>query len=126
MIERETKRNIEVIWLVNRVLPTYKTIVDFRRDQREAIVGVCWEFIRFCRRQLLGSELLALDGTTVPEAALANCGETVPSVARQAATLREADEYVTANEPQIRQRIHEKTPGCGSAPLWTTRSRMEY
>jgi transposase len=51
MIERETKRNIEVMWLVNRVSATYKTIADFRRGHASAIVGVCREFIRFCRGQ---------------------------------------------------------------------------
>ncbi|WP_090372712.1 transposase [Nitrosospira sp. Nl5] len=39
MIERETRRNIEVMWLVNRVSPTYKTIADFRRDHSQAICG---------------------------------------------------------------------------------------
>jgi transposase len=62
MIERETRRNIEVMWLVNRVSPTYKTIADFRRNHASAIVGVCREFIGFCRgQQLFGGELLAID-----------------------------------------------------------------
>ncbi len=70
MIERETKRNIEVMWLVNRVSPTYKTIADFRRDHAQAIVGVYREFIGFCRRQqLFGGELLAIDGTRIEAAA---------------------------------------------------------
>ncbi|WP_177219757.1 transposase [Nitrosospira multiformis] len=70
MIERETRRNIEVMWLVNRVSPTYKTIADFRRDHAQAIVGVCREFIRFCRKQqLFGGELLAIDGTRIEAAA---------------------------------------------------------
>jgi hypothetical protein len=37
MIERETRRNIEVMWLVNRVSPTYKTIADFRRTIRQPL-----------------------------------------------------------------------------------------
>jgi transposase len=66
MIERETKRNIEVMWLVNRVSPIYKTIADFRRDHEQSIVDVCREFIRFCRgQQLFGGELLAIDGTRI-------------------------------------------------------------
>ncbi|ODT86190.1 MAG: hypothetical protein ABS69_00065 [Nitrosomonadales bacterium SCN 54-20] len=66
MIERETRRNIELMWLVNRVSPSYKTIADFRRDHAQAIVGVCREFIGFCRRQqLFGGELLAIDGTRI-------------------------------------------------------------
>jgi len=66
MIEREAARNIEVLWLVNRLKPTYKTIADFRKDHAQAIVGVCREFIRFCRnQQLFGAELLAIDGTKI-------------------------------------------------------------
>jgi transposase len=51
MIEWETRRNIEVMWLVNRVSPTYKTIADFRRGHAAAIVGICRKFIGFCRGQ---------------------------------------------------------------------------
>jgi hypothetical protein len=38
MIERETKRNIEVMWLVNRVSPTYKTIAAFAGTMRQPLL----------------------------------------------------------------------------------------
>jgi transposase len=65
-LEAETHRNVQVMWLLNRLTPAFKTIADFRKDQAEAIVGVCRAFIRFCREQsLFGAELLAIDGTKI-------------------------------------------------------------
>jgi transposase len=65
-LEAETRRNIQVMWLLNRLTPAFKTIADFRKDHAEAIVGVCHAFIRFCREQsLFGAELLAIDGTKI-------------------------------------------------------------
>src|SRR3979411_517795 len=65
-LEAETQRNVEVMWLINRVTPAFKTIADFRKDHAGAIVGVCRAFIRFCREQsLFGAELLAIDGTKI-------------------------------------------------------------
>src|SRR5712672_3537811 len=65
-LEAETRRNVQVMWLLNRLTPSFKTIADFRKDHAEAIVGVCRAFIRFCREQsLFGAELLAIDGTKI-------------------------------------------------------------
>src|SRR5271170_7334609 len=35
-LEAETHRNIEVIWLLRHLKPDFKTIADFRRDNRKA------------------------------------------------------------------------------------------
>ena len=65
-LEAEAERNVQVMWLINRLTPSFKTIADFRKDHAAAIVGVCRSFIRFCREQsLFGAELLAIDGTKV-------------------------------------------------------------
>ena len=65
-LEAETRRNVQVMWLLNRVTPSFKTIADFRKDHADAIVKVCRAFIRFCREQsLFGAELLAIDGTKI-------------------------------------------------------------
>ena len=62
----EAQRNVEMMWLINRLTPAFKTIADFRKDHATAIVGVCRAFIRFCRAQaLFGTELLAIDGTKI-------------------------------------------------------------
>jgi transposase len=65
-LEAETRRNVQVMWLINRLTPAFKTIADFRKDHAEAIVGACRAFIRFCGEQsLFGAELLAIDGTKI-------------------------------------------------------------
>lgn len=62
----EASRNVQVMWLLNRLTPSFKTIADFRKDHAKGIVGVCRAFIRFCREQsLFGAELLAIDGTKI-------------------------------------------------------------
>ena len=44
-LEREAQRNVELIWLTGRLMPDFKTIADFRRDNGAAIVRVCREFV---------------------------------------------------------------------------------
>src|SRR5688572_10844275 len=63
-LERETQRNIELIWLTGRLMPDFKTIADFRRDNGPAIRQVCVRFVRLCREfGLLEQALVAIDGS---------------------------------------------------------------
>ena len=63
-LERETQRNVELIWLTGRLMPDFKTIADFRKDNGQAIRGVCREFIVLCRSLNLFSEaIVAIDGS---------------------------------------------------------------
>ena len=55
-LERECQRNIELVWLTGRLMPDFKTIADFRKDNGEAIRRVCREFVVLCRRLELFSE----------------------------------------------------------------------
>ena len=65
-LEAETRRNIEVIWLVRSLRPDFKTIADFRRENRAAFRAVFREFVVLCRGlDLFGRELLAVDGTRI-------------------------------------------------------------
>ena len=65
-LEREAHRNIEVIWLLRSLRPDFKTIADFRRDNRAAFRAVFRQFVLLCRRlDLYGRELLAVDGTRI-------------------------------------------------------------
>jgi transposase len=64
MLERETKVNLEVMWLLGKLTPDFKTIADFRRDNLKAIKQVCREFTLLCRKlKLFGGELVAIDGS---------------------------------------------------------------
>ena len=63
-LEIETRRNIEVIWLMRRLSPDFKTIADFRRDNRAAFRQVFRAFVVLCRElDLYGREMVAVDGT---------------------------------------------------------------
>ena len=65
-LEAETHRNIEVIWLLRHLKPDFKTIADFRRDNRNAFRPVFRQFVLLCRQlDLFGRELLAVDGTRI-------------------------------------------------------------
>ncbi len=62
-LERETQRNVEVMWLTSRLMPDFKTIADFRKDNGEAIRRVCREFVVLCRKlDLFAEALVAIDG----------------------------------------------------------------
>ena len=63
-LERETQRNVEVMWLTERLTPDHKTIADFRKDNGKAIRKVCREFIDVCRRlELFSESVVAIDGS---------------------------------------------------------------
>ena len=65
-LEAETHRNIEVIWLLRHLKPDFKTIADFRRDNRNTFRPVFRQFVLLCRQlDLFGRELLAVDGTRI-------------------------------------------------------------
>ena len=65
-LEMECHRNIEVIWLLRSLKPDFKTIADFRSDNRAAFKSVFREFTLLCRQlDLFGRELLAVDGTRI-------------------------------------------------------------
>lgn len=65
-LEREAARNLELIWLLRKLRPDFKTIADFRRDNGKAIKAVGREFILLCRKlELFGGELVAIDSTKI-------------------------------------------------------------
>lgn len=63
-LEREAGRNLEVMWLLQRLAPDFKTIADFRKDNGAAIKQVCARFIEVCRKLgLLTKASVAIDGS---------------------------------------------------------------
>src|SRR5438034_8420611 len=65
-LEREAARNLELIWLLRKLRPDFKTIADFRRNNAEAIKAAGREFILLCRKlELFGGELVAIDSTKI-------------------------------------------------------------
>jgi len=63
-LERECHRNLEVIWLMKKLAPDFKTIADFRKDNAACIKPVFKEFVYLCKSlDLYGAQLVAIDGT---------------------------------------------------------------
>ena len=63
-LEREARRNLELIWLLRRLTPDDKTIADFRKDNGPAIKKVCAKFVELCRQMgLLTKASVAIDGS---------------------------------------------------------------
>lgn len=64
LLEAECHRNVEVIWLLGKLAPDFKTIADFRKDNLKALTAVCRQFTLLCRKlELFGGQLLAIDGS---------------------------------------------------------------
>lgn len=63
-LERETKRNVELMWLMRRLTPDHKTIANFRKENARVLPAVFREFTKVCRQlDLYGRELVGIDGS---------------------------------------------------------------
>lgn len=63
-LERESRRNLELMWLTERLSPDFKTIADFRKDNGQAIQKVCSQFVLLCRQIGMFSESsVVIDGS---------------------------------------------------------------
>ncbi|HEV8492792.1 MAG TPA: IS1182 family transposase [Candidatus Angelobacter sp.] len=64
LLEAECHRNVELIWLLGKLAPDFKTIADFRKDNLKPLKAVCRQFTLLCRKlDLFGGQLLAIDGS---------------------------------------------------------------
>ena len=63
-LEKEGQRNVELMWLTGRLMPDFKTIANFRKDNGPAIRSTCRQFVVLCQRPGFFSEaLVAIDGS---------------------------------------------------------------
>ncbi|MDD5471093.1 MAG: IS1182 family transposase [Sideroxydans sp.] len=63
-LEREAQRNVELMWLTGRLMPDFKTIANFRKDNGKAIRNVCRQFVVLCQQLGLFTEaVVAIDGS---------------------------------------------------------------
>ena len=110
-LERESHRNVELIWLTGRLMPDFKTIADFRKDNRQAIRRVCMEFVGVCRElKLFSATLVAIDGSKFKAVNSRDKNFTKKSVKRRLQkTQANIDRYlakldaVDKEEPEIRE-----------------------
>jgi transposase len=63
-LEAECQRNLEVMWLLERLQPDYKSIAEFRRMHSSAVTEAGAELVRLARSVgLVGGEMVAVDGS---------------------------------------------------------------
>lgn len=63
-LEKECKRNVEVMWLLHQLVPDHNTISNFRRDNEKAIRKVFRQTVTLAKDfQLIGGKLIAGDST---------------------------------------------------------------
>ena len=122
-LEQETHRNVELMWLLRRLTPDFKTIADFRRDHPAALKGVGREFVLLCRRlDLFGGELLAIDGSkfravnardrSYTPARLATLQRDIDrTIARYLRELERQDEAEAGTEGPSAEALREKIAG---------------
>ena len=114
-LEAESKRNLEVIWLLRRLSPDFKTIADFRRINRAAFRQVFREFVRLCRElELYGRELVAVDGTRIKAV---NSRKRNFTKAKLAKALAESDERLSRYLDRLDEADGQDEGGTGGGEV---------
>jgi len=137
-LERECQRNIELVWLTGRLMPDFRTIADFRKDNGAAIREVCREFVVLCRRLELFSEAsVAIDGSKFKAVNTRDRNFTQGKMQRR---LAQIDESIARYLSQLDSANH-RSPGrsrtggqdhpaqredCNAAPGDTAPERSEH
>lgn len=63
-MEAECRRNVELMWLLERLYPDHKSIAEFRRLHSDAVTAAGADLIRFARScGLIRGEWIAIDGS---------------------------------------------------------------
>lgn len=118
-LERECGRNVELMWLLNRLAPDHKTIAEFRRGNALAFKAVCRTFVKFCAEvQLIAGQWVAIDGSKFQAVAskravvtAAKLEEQLKSIDRQVQgyleSLDAADQAETGTEEPNKAAVRE-------------------
>jgi transposase len=92
-LEAECRRNVEVMWLMGRLTPDYKSIAEFRRMHREAVTAAGAELVRLARQVgLVKGEWVAIDGSKFRAVSSADTVRERDSVKRYLEQLESADQ----------------------------------
>lgn len=93
-LEAECQRNIEVMWLLGRLVPDYKSIAEFRRMHREAVTEAGAELVHFARSiGLVRGEWVAIDGSKFQAVSSARSEREREAVKRYLDQLEQTDEH---------------------------------
>jgi transposase len=114
-LEREAGRNVEVMWLLGRLVPDHKTVADFRKDSGRAIRKVCARLVELCREMgLLAKASVAIDGSKFKAVNNRDRNFTRAKVERRRAQLEESvarylSQLDTADRQQPSEALAAKT-----------------
>jgi len=81
-LETECQRNVEVMWLLGRLVPDYKSIAEFRRMHREAVAEAGAELVRFARPSAQSTTMVMASYSTALRSSMTR--PQIPSAARRA------------------------------------------
>src|SRR5690242_646769 len=114
MLERECGRNVELMWLMRKLRPDFKTIADFRKENRQCFKGVFRQFVLLCKEMgLLGGEVVAVDGSKFKAV---NSGQKNFSAKKLEQRLKEIDQKVERYLDEMeRGDQHDQSPEKMSA-----------
>lgn len=103
-LEAECRRNVEVMWLLGRLTPDYKSIAEFRRVHRDAVTATGAELVRMARQVgLVKGEWVAIDGSKFRAVSSAQAIRDREAVKRYLDELENADQQdeVTIDERAV-------------------------
>jgi transposase len=108
-LEREASRNVEMMWLLGRLVPDHKTVADFRKDNARSIRKVCARFVDLCREMgLLTKASVAIDGSKFKAVNNRDRNLTRAKVERRRAQLEESvSRYLSQLDTADRQEPSE-------------------
>jgi transposase len=124
-LEQECGRNIELIWLLGWLKPDFKTIADFRKDNKEAIQQVFTKFSLICDELgLIGKEIVAIDGSKFRASNNSNAYWTKKKVTdKRAEYAKSAGRYTKLLEHCDREEGSRQTKGYTRADI---EARLDY
>jgi len=95
-LQTECTRNIEVMWLLSKIVPDFRCIADFRKDNAKAIKKVFCEFVKFCNNlELIDNNLIVVDGSKFKAVNSRNNNHNVNSLNERIKKIEEKiDEYI--------------------------------
>ena len=139
-LEAECRRNVEVMWLLGRLTPDYKSIAEFRRIHGEAVSGAGAELVSFARQVgLVRGEWVAIDGSKFRAVSSASAVREREAVKRYLDQLENADAQdeividATAvaaaleklkNDPEPEARLMRMTYGM-TAPAYNVQTAVD-
>ena len=105
-LARECKCNVEVMWLLSKLTPDFRTISDFRKDNKESITKVYKEFNKFCiGLKLFSKSYISIDGSKFKAV---NAKDNNLTLSKLDDRIKRLDEHITIYMEELDAYDHEE------------------